>query len=58
MNIDGRLGSVLGIVLMAGFLVLILRRVPELPLIVICIGVMAMLVWNAIEEEWRGGRQD
>lgn len=53
-NITGRLGSLVGFVLVAGFLGLILYKTRELPLILICAGVMAMALWHAVEEEWRG----
>ncbi|MDX6749290.1 hypothetical protein SH611_05685 [Geminicoccaceae bacterium 1502E] len=58
MNITGRLGSLLGLLLLAGFVGLILVKVPELPLIVICGAVLVMVAWHAIEEEWLGDRRD
>jgi hypothetical protein len=42
------LGGILGIGGLATFLGIMLYRVPALPLIIICAGVMLLLIWDFV----------
>ena len=52
---EGKLTGLIGLALLAGFSLLIVWKVPALPLIVIIGFVLVMAAWHLIEEEWTGG---
>ena len=52
---EGKLSGLVGLVLLTGFLLLILWKIPSTPLIVIVGIVLLMALWHWIEEEWLSG---